>query len=652
LTLTACPPPQDPTPPRTVPTAQATVAQDVKSQSAEQPDAPPANLPAAPAPGEVVLHVRWKQPHATLSTLASYAGLPQSFLDGNMKQLLREVVREMLRGKVERDAFAELIDTAAPVDFVIAVDISTDRPKPFIGTSVGLTSLQKALSASKRKAKKLADGVWQLEGEEPWGNPCAVLAAVGRAPARVVCGDGTRDLTALGPYLARTLPTMDVPGGDIHAELKLRGLLDKFGGELATRAKGLPDLAAREKIGIPQFDDALIDAATAIGDEVGPLMRDLDHITADAKLDDAGFSLTAGLGFTGNTSWTVTQLLDGAQLASAAPDLFWRAPKSSATASYGFTADATRLEPVLKTARSMIEGLMTKENVATAPDRKALAALLRLVGSKHVAMSSASGFFDSPTTSGNAFVDLVNGAVGWHLIGVDDDSKAWVAYLNEAVKVYNRPSLQAWMKKEAGRDAKYLPTVKVVPAPASLGGGSLDVQISVANLEDPMANLGSASGTKPTTLTLTGHILVMADGKRSWIGFAADRDKLAQLMVNTKGQSPGADTITALPHLGAFRRDKHAGAAFLTLAGLFGVANSVKPLLAQAPASVTGPANKFLGVLSTLPNKGQSPITFATDVDDGSQPKSSFTLSIPKDALTDVGFIVSQVMAFAMKQRP
>jgi hypothetical protein len=57
-------------------------------------------------------------------------------------------------------------------------------------------------------------------------------------------------------------------------------------------------------------------------------------------------------------------------------------------------------------------------------------------------------------------------------------------------------------------------------------------------------------------------------------------------------------------------------------------------------------------VLSTLPNKGQSPITFATDVDDGSQPKSSFTLSIPKDALTDVGFIVSQVMAFAMKQRP
>ncbi len=649
LMVVACgsTPPATNTPPP--PTSQPSVV-----ASAPPPVAAEARtvLAEAAAPGDIVVQIRWKQPRDTISTLAAYAGLRQEFVDAGVKGAMHDVVRQLLKDKVNAEELTALVDADAPIDLVVAVDAQATRPEAYFGVSIGVTSLQKALATSNGKPKKLAEDVWQLGSEDSWGAPCALLASTGRTPARIVCGDRGRDLTTLGPYMARTLPAQDLPGGDIHGEVRLRGLLDKYGQQIAAQAKGLPQLAEDAKIGVAAFDEALMDAAAAIGDEAGPLARDLDTITIDGKVDaQNGLAISAKLGFAGKSSWLVQTLIDGADLADVGPDVFWRAPKGAATGAYGVTGDPSRFDGVLKIARSMLEGKLTEANVATDADRKAIAALVRMTGAKHVALSTSNGYFDD--AGGNsAFVALVNGMIGWHLIGVDQEPKDAIAYLNEAVKVYNRPTLAAWLKKELGSDAKFLPTVKTVPAPAALGAGALDVEIAVDNIEDPLAHIAGQPRAKPKTLKLSGHILVMGDGKRTWIGMAADRDKLAKLMAGAKGATPGADTLSSLATLGAFKRDKHNGAAFLTLAGTLGMVKPFQALLAQAPASVAGPANKFIALLGQLPNKGATPIVVATDVTDGAKPSTSFTVSVPKEALYDIGFVTNQVIAFATSRQP
>ncbi len=644
----ACTPPA-PVPPTTTtaaPTAAPSVTADVR-MAAEDSAAP--DMPQADAPGEVVVRARWKSPQQSIATLAAYAGLPQSMVEQATREVIRDVVREMLGERVDIDSFAALVDATAPVDVVVAVDAKASRPDVYFGTSLGVTSLQKALSASSSPPKKLAEGVWQL-GDE-MSTPCGILASSGKTPARVVCGDRARDLTVLGPYLARTLPVQDLPGGDIHAEVKLRGMLDKYGQQLATQAKGLPQLAQDQKIGIVQFDEALVDAATAIGDETGLLVRDLDEVSADASIDGQnGFSLGLRFGFAGKSSWLVQTIVDGADLAGPAPDLFWRVPKSAATGAYGISADPARVEPLLRVARALLEGKMAEAKIATDADRKAVVGLLRAGTKAHVAMARASGYFTAQPGA-NLLTALVNGVVGWHLIGVEDDPKAASAYLNELVKVYNRPSLQAWMKKELGGGAKFLPSIKVVPAPAALGAGSLDVEMAVDGIDDPFAQ---ATG-KPKKLKIALHVLAMGDGTRSWVGLAGDRDRLATAMAGAKGASAGPDTLSTVAHLGAFKRDKHTGAGFMSLKGMLGLVSLAQWAMSAAPGGAPSSAvagmNKLAALVAQLPHQGESPIVVATDVDGGAKPSSSMSLSIPKDALSDVGYIVNQMIAFAQQQQ-
>jgi len=661
----AAPPPETPGGPGAAPppTIAADEADDAAGGDAERSAA---DVAPVAEPGAVVFHLRIKSLTNTVATFASFAQLPPQIVDEAMDEMSKEVVRELLGSNVDRRAFREVLDLSAPIDVVAIADTAQagQFPEPMAAISIGLTSMTRARAAASGRGRKLAEGVWKVGPKESWGEACALAVAAGRAPARLICADNERQLTAVAPFVARNLPVLPDQAADVRAELRLRGIFDKYGRQWANQARGLPILVEDLKNGIPLFDDALMRAASALADEAGALIHDADQLSLDFTLDRSkGIVVSGEARFAGKRSWIVESMLDGAHLAGPAPDILWHLPADSSSVSYGRTVDPIRYEPVLKVLRGLFDGALQDQKVGTHGDRKAISKLLRLPFKKHVATVGAHGSFPAPTAPAkgpqqNLLTDVVNAAVGWHLLGVEEGPTGMRQYLRDVVTAYNRPTLQGLMKKELGRDAKHLPIVKVVPAPRQLGAGSLDIQIKVPKIEDPSASLGPGApggppAGPPKLVDVEVHILLMADAGRTWVGLAGDRAALAKLMVGLKGAKPGANSLAQRSNLGMLRTDKHASGMVSSLDGLI---NTLEPLasvmMSVAPGSAQNVGQKVMTMLGQLPNQGKSPITFFVDVEESPKPKSSFTLQVPAGTLTDIGYIVTQALSIAQQAMP
>jgi hypothetical protein len=615
---------------------------------------PGTSLEPVPELGEVVLHVRWKNPAATLDTVARYAKLPGDLADRMPRDITREFLSEAIRDKVKVDELAEIVAADAPIDAVLVADLSKPGqvPKLMPAWSIGLTSLDRALQASKGEPKKLANGAYKIGTKQKWGDPCAVAPAMGKAPVRLVCTDSDKDLERITAYVARNVAARPDAQSDLHGELELRGLVDKYGRQWANMARGLPILAEEIKIKIPIFDEAVKEAATALGAEAGELLADAQGAVLDANLDEQrGLTVDLELKFAGKRSWVVQTMLDGADTAGVAPDLFWHAPKGSDSLSYNRTGDPARWDPVLRIGRALIEGGLEYAQVAAPADRKALAALLKSPLKKNAVMVVASGHVDSQGGGKNPVQDIANATMGWTLIGIDDKPAAIRAWLDELVKAYNRAGLQQWIKKEMGaEDAKHLPIVKVGKAPAALGKDSMAIEITVPGVPDPtdMKPVDDPDA-KQKTVDIKGYVLLMGDGERTWVGVAADRDALTKVMVMAKGATPGGDTIAASNDaaLQRFRNEKHAAVSLTSIEGIVGM---IKPGLLATMRAAPGGARELeqiVQILESMPNKGKSLITAVADVDAGGKPSVTVRFQAPRQSLEDVGYLVMQGLMMA-----
>ncbi|MBW2452946.1 MAG: hypothetical protein JRI68_00450 [Deltaproteobacteria bacterium] len=663
----ATPSPESPGGPgATVPEPNIATGESADEEGAARAKRKAGDVAPVTEPGAVLFHLRFRSLTNTVATFASFAQLPPQIVDEAMDELAKEVVSELLGGKVDRRAFREVLDLSAPVDVVVIADTSKagQFPEPMAAISFGLTSMTRARAAASGRGRKLAEGVWRVGPAESWGDACALADAAGRAPARLICADNERQLTAVAPFVARNLPVIPEQPSDVRAELRLRGLFDKYGRQWANQARGLPILIEDLKNGIPVFDDALMRAASALAAEAGALIHDADQLVVDFSLDRSkGIVVRGEARFVGKRSWIVESMLDGAHLAGPAPDLLWHLPEHSSTVSYGRSVDPTRYEPVFKVLRGLVEGALQDQKFGTHGDRKALSRLLRLPLKKHVATVGAHGSFPAPTTPARGpakslLTDVVNAGVGWHLLGVESGPAPLRQYLKDVVAAYNRPTLQGLMKKELGTDAKHLPIVKVVRAPRQLGGGALDVQIKIPKIEEPSPNLappgpGGPPPGPPKLVDVEVHVLLMADGGRSWVGIAGDRTALAKLMAGLKGAKPGPGSMAQRSNLGRLRTEKHASGM---VASLDGVIRTLKPLasvmMTVAPGSAQHVGQQVMTMLGQLPNQGKTPITFFVDVEESPKPRSTFTLQVPTGTLTDIGYIVTRALTIAQQATP
>lgn len=696
------------------PEAVAPVQPKPVEPTPRQAAAPVYDLSPVQEPADIVAMTRWKNPAVTLSSIASCSGMPSDQLDAGGKLLADLILREMLGDAANASELAQAIALDAPIDFVAAMDPSPQPREPFMVVSVGLTSLERARGAIEGGSSltEVGPGMWRVGTEESTDVSCAIAASAGAAPARLICGPRDKDVKALGPYLARNVPTMATAGADVHGELRFTPVSTRYGRELQQQLKFLPIGAQSQlSIGEPRFDRAIVEMATALQDELTALVGELDRVTVDLGVDQATCLKASGaLELRGKASWTAGSMVEAASLAGAPPALFWRLPKDSTVAYFRRTSDPARYTSILQTLRSLLEGALTKWNVGTAADRKALVQLIAMPLGKNTSAVQASGQMSAPAAkpgakapkSQAAAEDLMNGILGWNLVGVDEGPAALTKSMKDFVAAYTRQlALAVTYEKAAKRDdaklraeqargklpsptelearekqrgprsvltplvddtdmeAKMLPTLKLVKAPATLGKDALDVEIKISDIPSPENELGpppdpdKRAAKKGETLTFTLHLLLMPDDNTTWIAFGMNRDELVKRLLGVKSGAPDTATLASRPGLEPLKNGKLVSGGFVTLLPLtkaVGAGVSFANTLAQGglPAEV----QQIMSLVNTMPHRGESPIFFTTEATANAAPRSEMSFSMPKAVMEDLGWLVMGGMNMAMRARP
>jgi hypothetical protein len=638
------------------PVAPKPAQPDVKPAPAAVAGAAPLDLSPVPEPASLVGIMRWSNPSATLSNLTGCAGLPPQLAEGNIRIAVEELLGEALGKSIDKKQLGAVVALDAPVHVVVALDTSSRRSNPIAAFSVGLSSLERAKGAVEGTAPltEMMPGMWKIGGKERSSSSCAIAASAGSTPARLLCGDRDKDLAALGPYLARTLPAAAPDGRDLHGEVRFVPLSDKFGGLARQQLRGLPILAQSElSIGEPKFDKALVEAANGIQDELTALIGDADKLTFDVGVDPRTcLTATGAVELRGKTSWLAGAISDGADRAGAPPALFWRLPKESEVAFFARGADPARYATPLKTLRALLDGWLTKENIGKPADRKALVDLIDMPLKKETTSVSASGHVDATPVKGDKaspqqMLDGMLGSwIGWTLVGVDEGPDTMTKYLKDLVAVYNRPGLIGPLKKELRDDAKLLPTVKTVPAPKELGKSSLDIEIKFKDIPAPNDGFAPAAAGKaaprPKTLTFTMHVLLMGEDKVTWVAFGTDRADLVKHLSAVKTGAPDAGTLATRPGIEQLKGGKMMSGGFLTMAPLTRAFSSGVSYFSQALGGGGAPpeVREIMNILNNLPHKAESPIFLTSQARGGNAPRGEISFNLTKPALEDLGALV------------
>jgi hypothetical protein len=663
LTGLGCEPAQPPVAPTqpaaTTPTAPATVASSAYDLS---PVAEPADL---------VGLLRWRTPSATISTMGGCANLPQELLRAGPTAFLSEMFGDVLRGDANAKKLAAIVATEASVDLVVALDPTSRRGEPIFAFSMGLTSIdgaKDAISANGALPAEIVPGVWRV-GSDKEGRrdlSCVVAVSTGPTPARLVCGRRDKWVTALVPYMTRTLPTAAPATTDLHGEVRYAPVDARYGDMIRSYAQGLPVLAkSQASIGEPAFDAALNDAAVALSDEAISLTRDLDRLTIDLSSDPTTCLTASGaLKLRDKSSWIAGSILDRADRAGPPPAIFWRAPKDSDSVSFGRAGDPARMAGIIRTLRTMVDGALGKFQIGSADDRKALADLIAAPIGKDTNTVSASGHGASPPAKPKAAtkpgddpprqtvqqkVDDVVTNLGWTLIGFDQPPDAIAKWLKDVVAVYGRKGLIDPVKKALRQEARFLPTIKVVGAPASLGKDAFAVEIKGDFLSEvppapPKIKAGPAGGgskkppepvsklpppPKPEKVTFTLHIVLMPDATSTWIAFGPNKDELVKHLLMAKTGAPTEATLATRPGLESLRAGKNMSGGFFTLA-LF------SKLLRLGDSGRRAGREDPLSAIKDTPHGGATPIFFTSTVTPGNAPKTELTVKLSKDSVEDL----------------
>ena len=621
--------------------------------------APAVKLDPVAEPADIFVVARWKNPSSTLSGLSACAGVPDQLAESNARALVDKALSRAFRGGVDGRQLADIIAMDAPVDLVVSLDTSKRTPQALYSFSIGLTSLDRAKQAVGELVE-LAPGLYRV-GDGERRPICVVGAAAGSAPARLICGRREKDVVTLGPYLARNMPVTEPPKQDLHAELRFTPIDARYGSDIRRGLGFLPNYARTQTIGDPRYDQALAAAARALADEGAALAGDLDRVSVDLGVDpNTCLTAKASVQLRGKSSWLAGTIAESGQKSGPPPAIFWQAPADSDSASYGRATDVTRYNGIFRTLRNLVEGKLAKEQIGSDADRKALASLIDLPLGKDTNVVVASGHTHATPKqipAGKKLTDqqiadeLVNGYLGWYVLGFDESPDALSKLLKNVVSVYGRKGLTDPLRKGLGRDAKALPTAKLVPAPRDLGRGALDVELKF-QIDNKRAQRQDTKKKAHKPLSFALHVLLMPDGKSTWLGVGANRDDVVKHLKMTKTSAPDSGTLRARSGLESLKSGKAISSGFVTLSmftrGIASVLGN-PAFTGQMKPSATSSLEELGRTLNNLPHKGDTPIFMVTEAMGGDGPRSEMSLQMQKGSFEDLGVVLMTALRMANK---
>jgi hypothetical protein len=219
------------------------------------------------------------------------------------------------------------------------------------------------------------------------------------------------------------------------------------------------------------------------------------------------------------------------------------------------------------------------------------------------------------------------------MLGFDEGPEALTKLLKDVVAVYGRKGLIDPLRKELNRDAQALPAAKFVAAPRELGRGALDLELKF--------EIEAKRGEKALAFAL--HVLLMADGKSTWVAVGANRDDLVKHLQKAKSGAPAGGTLAARAGLEPLRSGKAVSSGFLTLSmftrGLSAILGN-PAMTSQIPGRMGASMEEIGRTLNNLPNKGETPIFVVSEAKQEAGPRTEFTLQVQKGSFEDLGLVL------------
>jgi hypothetical protein len=586
------------------------------------------DLSPVAAPANVVVQAHAKSLSATMQGVGVNADLV-------LKTFFQQAFgKKGLRLDVDGDKLAAVVASEAPVDVVVALpDSGTD---PLIAVAAGLRNVEDAKTALNA-SREIAPGMWAFGGEKAKA-VCVVAAANGLVPARLICGPGDRDVKALGPWLARSASSIPSTT-DATIDFDLKPIDAKYGNDIRKAVPLAPRFVVGQwGLGDKQFDKALETAAAGLANEGVALLSDLDKAHVDLTLSaDKGVTLDGKLMFKGKSSWIAQTSSHSTNV--NAPAMFFRLPADSASATFSMFHDPADYEGMKKVGKDAVEGLLSFAGIGTDAERKKVSALLDLPLVKDMAFVSGSGFAHvsraaTPKTDQEKFDAFFDAQTGWRLVGTNVKAETVTKWLRDAAAAYNQPGIQ----KEIGAKQKEglpLPIVKTPAAPAKLGKGAFELDVS--------AKLGKDKNAP----TLTFYVLVMADGDESWVAFGVNKDELVERLAMVKNGAPKEKTLDSRADVAQLKSERAVSLGYMTLDSFQSLGSSWFTMRSDKAGANWDDMLKQNGqleaMLAGLPNKASTPIVYEASLTSADPLVSRFTLNVPKGTIADVAALIQIV---------
>ncbi|MFW5739481.1 MAG: hypothetical protein ACOC1F_03855, partial [Myxococcota bacterium] len=618
----ATPSPQNPAP--------VAVGSDPVAVAADDPHLAPVAEPA-----EVVAVARWKSPRRVFDTLQQWVGMPLP---------IDEAIEKIFRVP----GMNSVVVTDAPVEFLVALDpnASDRNPEPFLAFSVGMRSVEDArrVIQGDRELREVHEGVYRVEiGPEYDRITCFLAPSVGASAGRMVCGPRERSLEALYPYMTRGLPVASMPDSDLHAEVRLSPIQQRYGKMLPGALEmGASVLSHEIGTGDRNLDRAITDAVSALGQELLALSNDLDGLTLDVRVDPTGKSLSGdmSLAFKDKSSWLAQRMFDNAGKAGPPPPIFWSAPAASDAAFFDRGVDGKNYAAIKRHGGNLIDAGLAHENFPPA-DRKAVVDLFeRLLEGSPVSVS-ASGHID-PGTPGAGATDFdrireaIAASLGWQLVGLEEGPTRIDKWLRDFAQVYRRPSIQRWLRNKTSLDIRSMPSMRYgVHAAAGLPG------LKALRLTVPATAIDRGIKGRPKPIDF--YVMVWPSGSRTWVAMGADEAVLVKQLKAVK--AGGGATIEGKAGLEALKANRIVSGGYMTMAGL--AAQATASFMDTLRGSHYGYRNReleqLLNALARIPNHGETPILFMSQVEQGSPAKVSVQFKVNRGTIDDLRALVLQL---------
>jgi hypothetical protein len=575
-------------------------------------------------PKAVVLWLRVPAPGRDiplLATLLGFSSLPDP----------SEVLAQKL------GALGRSVDLSRPLDWTFGFE---DQPGASVlaASVVNLNTFLAQTRGDFRITHK-SRGRWRIEpkakpAEGVW--ECELWHAAPPVGARLVCGSDALAIEEQGGFLLAAA-RISVDRANVHAEVPGSAAL------LALQKQETTDKLAAPAAGKD-------DAAEALGRRwVTDLVRDLGGISWDLTLRQASVDISQVLRFSRADSMLSASLSGRDGEPKPVPEAFWRLPNDSDVAFYSEGAEPERMRRTGATWLHDLLGVIIAESKYSYPSavvdgwERALRGTLLRGGAFEIAhggdldraaraLQDAADHASDRAGSADPVLKKARAQLGgWTLLGIADDSQAYLQALREVLRVATDGDKYP-LKKGATPPTAEQSTHYLSERPLQASSGLPREALHIVLRSEPNPKYRASKGKEPVPSASTYHVIAVADSAQHlWLAISTDEAQAVARLRAVLAPDP-AKTLGASDELRQFAKQRIVGLGFGTLAGLSGLSVS-----ADSKLEVLESQQKLKGI-RVLPKAGRTrmPIWVTRTPLGNGERRIAVNLRLTPDALGDL----------------